>query len=338
MTLAEERGFAHAPLVSIIVPVYNVERYLADCLDSILAQTMGDFEAILVNDGSTDASYDIAMTYVRRDPRLRLVSRPNGGIGAARNTGIEIARGRYLAFADSDDVLHPEMLAELLACAEAGGHDLVACDFCELHEWGTTCSERLVRSERTTFSQREFWHFGFEQAPSPFVVAWNKLYRREMFEDVRFAEGVLFEDQEIVCRLIAPRDSFGIVRRPLYCYRIHGESASKSLHKARYLDACDGVLARDGYFVERGWEELRIPNAEQLMSFLCVAYGGMGTADQDMRDRYDEMRGSTECLVRELLARGGCGRNFVMRARLFLLGERAYLAAARLHKLVRSRI
>src|SRR5262249_12263207 len=107
----------------VVVPIHNVERYLGACLDSLVAQTERDFEAILVDDGSPDRSAEIAADYAARDPRLRLVRQRNGGLGNARNTGIELASGEFLSFLDSDDCLTPDALELLLRSLDRSGSD-----------------------------------------------------------------------------------------------------------------------------------------------------------------------------------------------------------------------
>ena len=315
-----------SPLVSIIVPIYNVERYLAECLDSIIAQTFADFEAILVNDGSTDASLAIAQHYVRNEPRFRLISQKNGGLSAARNAAIGLTRGRYLLFVDSDDLLDPEMLEALVGRIQEAGADMAMCTYARLSDDEVAPIRFPKAYEGRVLSQLELWHLGYELAPSVFVVAWNKLYRREMFDTVRYREGIYFEDFEVICRLVAPWSAFALVNRPLYYHRERGDSITQTAGKVWYLSSCEALVARDAYFRERGWDELIAQNAKQLMSFLCVAYQGLDEADEPTRRRYAELRARACEIAREVLERGGLGWELTVRARLFLVGERAYLA------------
>lgn len=115
-----------SPLLSVVVPIYNTERYLKECLDSLSSQTFGDFECIMIDDGSTDASPDIARTHASRDRRFRLVRQDNRGLGAARNTGLRHldSNGRYLAFVDSDDVVPPDAYRYMITTLEATGSQL----------------------------------------------------------------------------------------------------------------------------------------------------------------------------------------------------------------------
>src|SRR4051812_36101890 len=109
--------------LSVVVPIYNVEDYLKPCLDSIAAQTFTDLEVVMVNDGATDSSPTIAEAYAARDPRFKLVNRPNGGLSAARNTGVEHATGELLAFVDSDDLLTPDAYKLMVGSLDETGSD-----------------------------------------------------------------------------------------------------------------------------------------------------------------------------------------------------------------------
>ena len=126
MSLLEEGILSSTPKVSVVVPVYNVERYLGRCLDSILGQTMPDWEAICVDDGSTDGSTDILRDYAERDSRLRVLSKENGGLSSARNAATRVARGKYVNYLDSDDFIHSQTFELTLALAERDGADIVS--------------------------------------------------------------------------------------------------------------------------------------------------------------------------------------------------------------------
>src|SRR5205085_2446307 len=114
------------PRVSVVVPIYNVEHYLEECLESLAAQTFQDLEVVMVDDGSTDGSAAIAEAFAARDPRFKLMTRPNGGLSAARNTGLEAATGEFLAFVDSDDVVAPDAYEKLVATLDKTGSDFAA--------------------------------------------------------------------------------------------------------------------------------------------------------------------------------------------------------------------
>ncbi len=209
------------PLVSIIVPVYNVAHYLPQCLDSILGQSYPNFEVLLINDGSTDGSGEICRSYTERDSRFRLIDKPNSGVSDSRNQALDQARGKYLQFVDADDFLAPQATETLLHTAESTGADLIISHFYRLSEEraapkGHIKGERLLT--RAEFAEE------MVKAPANFYygVLWNKLYRRSVVEahhlrfdrEVNWCEDFLFNLEYIqYTRLVSATPE------PLYYYR-----------------------------------------------------------------------------------------------------------------------
>src|SRR6185437_2989393 len=162
--------------ISVIVPFYNVENYLAECLDSILGQSFAHFEVLLVDDGSPDGSRSIAERYVARDPRVRLLTRPNGGLGAARNTGVRSARGEFLTFVDSDDLLPDDALLRLVDCGRRTGSDMVVGAverFDSTARWTPDWVAEVHRDARDRITIAEFLPLLRN------LYTWNKLFRRD---------------------------------------------------------------------------------------------------------------------------------------------------------------
>ena len=230
------------PDVSVIVPFYNVERYLADCLDSILAQNLPHLEVLLVDDGSPDGSRAIAEEYVARDDRVRLITRENGGLGAARNTGVRHARGRYLSFVDSDDLLPQGSLRALFETAEGSGSDLVVGSverFNEISTWSPTWVRQVHGDRRTGVSIEEF---------TPLLrnlYTWNKLFRSDFWkaQDLWFREGVAYEDQPIITQLFARARSIDVIPDVVYSYRAREDQSSISQQTASLKDLRDRIAA-----------------------------------------------------------------------------------------------
>lgn len=186
--------------MSVIVPVYNVERYLKRCLDSLLEQTLENIEIIIVDDGSTDGSFGVASEYAERDDRIKLIRQENRGLSGARNTGLDAASGEFVGFVDSDDWVIPKTFESMYLSAMDNGADLCACDYTLAYEEGTLVYRVLglqnEKLELTSFGLDEFWN---QKRYS--VVVWNKIYRRSIiqehqlrFESNRsvFSEDVLF--------------------------------------------------------------------------------------------------------------------------------------------------
>lgn len=189
--------------VSVIVPVYQVEAYLAKCLDSILAQTFTDFELILVDDGTRDDCPRIMTRYAAMDARIRCIHKENGGLSSARNAGLDIARGEYIAFVDSDDTVEPTMLADAVAAAQRTGAQLVIYNYRFVTEDGVQNACLPMKDETLDIDQMGLANY-FYRYWMPYVhgqEAWCRLYRRDIIEqnhlryapnDEIFAEDTLF--------------------------------------------------------------------------------------------------------------------------------------------------
>ena len=189
--------------VSVIVPVYQVEAYLAKCLDSILAQTFTDFELILVDDGTRDDCPRIMTRYAAMDARIRCIHKENGGLSSARNAGLDIARGEYIAFVDSDDTVEPTMLADAVAAAQRTGAQLVIYNYRLVTEDGVQNAYLPMKDETLDIDQMGLANY-FYRYWMPYVhgqEAWCRLYRRDIIEqnhlryapnDEIFAEDTLF--------------------------------------------------------------------------------------------------------------------------------------------------
>ena len=171
-----------------MVPVYNVEEFLETCLDSLLAQTFTDFEAILVDDGSTDHSAEIAHRYAERDSRFRIVTQENGGLSKARNTGADAANGEFLVFLDSDDALPPNAYELLVGALDETGSDFATGNVHRLTRFATFQSPFLAKTFPETRLKTHVTKFRPLLADRP---AWNKLWRRSFWDanGFRFPEG-----------------------------------------------------------------------------------------------------------------------------------------------------
>lgn len=258
--------------LSIIIPIYNVEKYLAKCVDSVIDGDCSDYEIVLVNDGSPDGSAAIAQDYCERYPGLiRLISQANGGLGAARNTGLEAAQGEYLLFLDSDDTLAPGAVSEMLE-ALGDGPDVLIFDLVSVDETGRVL-ERIPGSPREgCFSLREEPALLF--APPN---ACGKLWKRCLFMDsgIRFPSRVWYEDLATTPKLLAEAGSIRSLRRSWYRYLLRPGSImnSSSLERNREIvSAVDSVLA---YFREKGLAEAYRQELEYMAIFHVLLTAGV---------------------------------------------------------------
>ena len=248
----------------MVVPIYNVEDYLAECLDSIAAQTFSDLEAILVDDGSTDGSKAIAEAYLAREPRFKLVSQPNAGLGAARNTGTDAATGEYLAFVDSDDLLPVDAYERLVRAADRTGSDFAAGNVLRLSDHGTAQSSFLLPAFART---RLRTHVTRHRALLADRLAWNKLWRRSFWDahSYRFPVGVLYEDTPVVIPAHFAARSVDVLADTVYFWRIReGSITSRRLELRTLHDrfaAVEHVIAHlgdQGPPGARGWYEQHV--------------------------------------------------------------------------------
>ncbi len=250
------------PKISVVVPVYNVEGYLGACLESLVAQTVEDFEVVLVNDGSTDGSVAIAEQFTSRDERFQLVSQENGGLSRARNTGTAVASGEYLAFLDSDDTLPPNAYELLLGALEKTGSDFATGNVQRLTRFSTKQSHFLARAFAETQMKTHVTKY------HPLIAdrtAWNKLWRRSFWDEhsLSFPEGVLHEDIPVVVPAHFMARSVDVISEPVYHWRIR-EDGDLSITQRRLetrtlrdrmaaIEAVSEYLAANGPRGAKGW-------------------------------------------------------------------------------------
>lgn len=226
--------------LSVIVPVYNVEQYLSRCVDSILGQSFSDLEVILVNDGSRDGSGGICDSYARRDPRVRVIHKENGGLSSARNAGIDAAEGEYLAFVDSDDWIEQDCYETMLALTEKYGADLVCAGRYDV-DGGTgkkkvgLCPKKEECVSPEELVGRIFLWDGCDSS------ACDKLYHRTLLETFRYPEGKVCEDVPTTYRIVLKARKAVLCDRPFYNYYHRPDSittdtviSEKTFHFSRH--------------------------------------------------------------------------------------------------------
>lgn len=186
-------------MVSIIVPVYNVANYLPKCVDSLLVQTYNDIEILLIDDGSTDGSGEIADQYAKQDNRIRTFHQPNGGISAARNKGLEVMRGDYVMFVDGDDYVSKHFCKAALDLAIKNQVDIVSFGYYTFQEQGGELELRATHEPRFLDKEQAIQEL-ILRSDVMYNYAWNKFFKSQLFKDLRFPEGMTFEDSAIMHR------------------------------------------------------------------------------------------------------------------------------------------
>lgn len=258
-------------LISVIIPVFRVEAYLRRCMDSVLAQTYEKMEIILVDDGSDDGCPAICDEYAKKDSRVRVIHQKNAGLSGARNTGIDEAKGEYLAFVDSDDYLSPEFLERLYtACIETDS-DMSVCRW-EYVKGGPIPEGGSGKTQ--TFTGRQMLANLYIPDGAYFVVAWNKLYKRELFDNIRYPLGRIHEDEATTYRIYHQVRKAAYVDVSLYGYFVTPSSITRGFNPRR-LDWVKACSERIDFFEEHGYSELMVSALQAFADGSIDIYFGL---------------------------------------------------------------
>lgn len=264
------------PLVSVIVPVYNVEKYLEVCLNSILEQTYTNLEILVVDDGATDSSPIICDRFAELDARIKVTHQTNKGLSGARNTAMDIAQGEYFMCVDSDDFIERNCVERLLDALEFANADLAVGGY-------VYCDEKGERHEKKTVSQKKEIS-GAEQMKNLLTnqeigdMAWCKLYKKELFDGIRYPLGKYHEDVFTTYKLLARSKKTVILPEALYNYRQVQGSIMNSHFTPKHLDGIVGKLER-AKFVEANYEEYREDAYASVVYTCCKCFERMIKAD-----------------------------------------------------------
>lgn len=252
-------------LVSIIVPIYNVEEFIEACVESILNQTYHNIEVILVNDGSTDSSFDKIQKYIN-DPRIEIINQKNQGLGGARNTGLKQANGEYIVFVDSDDTIEPTMIEEMENLAEKKDLDIVCCDYARVNEKGKSLEVYKIPLEEDRLYIPNKDKEILLQDPS----ACNKMFRKDLFEklNILFPTRVWYEDLRTTPKLLARATRVEIIHKPFYRYLQRGGSIMNSKTLQRQRESLEAMEDLFNYFKDNGLDQLYSKELE----YLCIAH------------------------------------------------------------------
>lgn len=218
------------PLISVIVPVYNVEPYLRKCVDSILNQTYRNLEVILVDDGSPDGCPAICDEYATNDERIKVIHKKNGGLSDARNAGMAVAKGEYLSFVDSDDMLPPDAMEILLHTAISEQADMVIGGHSRFEDIPVAANDLQLSVKRWTpvEAMADMLQYG--------CASWARLYRRELHQSILFPVGEINEDEAIVLELLERCNCIAVTNAVVYYYRFRPESITTARFSAKKLD------------------------------------------------------------------------------------------------------
>lgn len=242
------------PKISVIVPVYKVEKYLHRCVDSILGQTFADFELILVDDGSPDKSGGICDDYAKKDGRIHVIHQKNEGLSAARNAAIDWvflhSDSKWLTFIDSDDWIHPEMLKYLYDAVHELNKSVSICGYFETQ--GDDLEIDVSQIKTQIWRTKDFY---FKKNINA-TVAWGKLYRKECFNNIRYPIGKLHEDEYVTYRILFHYSEIAVVEAPLYAYFQNNKGIMKSEWNPQKLDALEAFDLQLRFFRKRNLQDI----------------------------------------------------------------------------------
>lgn len=258
------------PIISIIVPVYNVEEYLQRCIDSILNQRFKDFELILINDGSTDNSLKICKEYSLSDSRVKVINKENGGLSSARNAGINIAKGKYIGFVDSDDWINEEMYQTLYNLLQEYDCDIAECCYKKVYD-EKIIEKQKKRYEISILSNIKILESMYVNNFAGSTISVNKLYKSSLFKNIRFPEGKLNEDQFTTYKIYFNSRKVVSINREMYYYYQSGNSITRSEFSIKKLDAIEAIESSKRFFEKNNLYDLVLWN-DTLYSFVLIKY------------------------------------------------------------------
>lgn len=257
------------PLISVIVPVYNVEKYLARCVDSIVNQTYKNLEIIFVDDGSTDLCPQMCDDYAEKDSRIKVVHKKNGGLSDARNAGMAVATGEYISFIDSDDYVSDDFFECLLDVMNKENSDIAECSVVKLYEdnrFDEFSDDLSVKTYDTHDAMSALI------AENPFYQhVWNKLYKTELVKDIPYAVGKLNEDEFWTYQVFGRANKVARLNKTMYYYFQRSSSFMGVGYNIRRLDALEGKANRQKY-IENNFPELSTQAKIDLYGSCMFAY------------------------------------------------------------------
>ena len=254
-------------LVSIIIPIYNVEKYLEQCIKSLINQTYRNLEIILINDGSTDKSTKICEKYKNQDNRIVFINKKNGGAASAKNEGLKIAKGDYITFVDSDDFIEPDMIEYMVNTIKKYNSDIIQCSFTNLYKNTERFKQDKIVEQK--ISSKDFLELFLKKWDSS--LFWNKLFKREVIENVFFKEGRCIDDEFFTYKCVINSKSIVTSNKIVYNYRMRksGVMKSESSQKQILKDRVDYLYERYE-LVRKIYKDLDKSFLEHLLTYYLI--------------------------------------------------------------------
>ncbi len=258
-------------LISIIVPIYNVEKYLKKCVESICNQTYQNLEIILVDDGSPDKCGEICDGYAKADKRIKVIHKKNGGLSSARNAGLDIAKGEYISFIDSDDYIASDFIEKLYLLCIKNDADIAECGFTKFQD---KIKIEKLDEDIKIYTSKEMQTRMYSNNYVGTTVVWNKLYKKYIYNDLRFPIGKINEDEFCTYKaLYNCNKNIVVTNKALYYYRYNPSSIMGKKFDLKRLDALEAFDERKRFYEERNEAELYMETLKKYGELLRYYYG-----------------------------------------------------------------
>ncbi|MEG1782282.1 MAG: glycosyltransferase [Oscillospiraceae bacterium] len=318
--------------ISLIVPIYNTEKYLERCISSLLAQSHTDLQIILVDDGSTDGCVNICQDFAKKDSRVEYFYKENGGLSSARNFGIEKASGEYIGFVDSDDCLSPFFAERLLNMCLKNDCPMSLCAY-QLNDETTPVEDipvPLMLYPTEVITKRDYFLRIYTRQEILYVSAWDKLYRKSLFDTLKFPEGMINEDEAIIHHLVDSCENIAVSYEPLYFYtQRQGSIMKPDSFKENLFDTFVAYEDRLSYFEGKNMPDLMFFTQK---NYLVAALSLYNSIKEDVIDgkmyKTHLMR-----MYRDMLSRAGknpaSSRKFILKMKWYSLCPKAFKGVKR---------
>lgn len=275
-------------LISIIIPVYKVEEYLEKCIESVLKQTYTNLQIILVDDGSPDNCGKICDEYAKKDPRIEVIHKVNGGLSDARNVGIAKAKGKYIGFVDSDDYIKEDMYEILINLIKEYDADVSICNLYDVID-----GKEYIRNNENGIQEYGRLEILKEVLLDKNIqsYAWNKLYKKELFDEIKYPIGKKYEDIGTTFYVFEKCNKIVVTSKPEYYYLKRSDSLVNNVTESTVLDYTDIIIQRYLY-TQKNIEELRKYNNYYLAKTLITAHNDielLGSISEKMQEKYKEL-------------------------------------------------
>lgn len=322
-------------LISVIVPIYNVKPYLKQCLESILHQTYPLLEILLIDDGSTDGSGEIADEYALKDKRIKVVHQQNAGLSAARNSGIREATGTYYLFVDSDDYIKEDMVEHLYGIICRNDAQIAVCGYYMVDEEERILADTEEFPEEDLVTEKRYWTIYQNSAYLYCLVVWNKLYHKDIFRRLRFPEGKLCEDVFILHKFLEQDPKITCSSSKKYYYRKRYGSITNQNHCIHRIDSAEALLGRLYYFGrKRMYSEALFAFREAVDSFL-IAYEHSADYDRHNKDRLKKLESALKKAA-VIFMKKPISMIFRIRILIFITDKRLYILLRKIRKSIEA--